>query len=135
MFTVAKLFELLTVNKKLSASKPHVLSALSSLAGIVFLGMFGTFFVAILGSAALWVLFTQMLSSNYSLLAAALTTLAVALVALALVAWLASHLWSRMRGDIDSILNAQTPVIAPVVDGAAGIAGSFLKGLRTRKGA
>lgn len=130
MFTVAKLFELFTVHKKLSASKPHVMSAVTSLAGVLFLGVFGTFFLSLVLASALWVLFTQMLASQYSLLASGLTTVAIALVVLAIAAWIASHLVARMRRDVDLILAAQAPPIQPVVDGAAGIAGAFLKGLR-----
>ena len=132
MFTVAKLIELFAVNKSLSAAKPHVLQALASLGGVVFLGVFGTFFMALVTAAALWVLFTQMLSDGMTLVAASLIAAAAALLVLGVTAWLAGLLWAKLRTTLDGIFRAGTPSFVPVVDEVGNVAGAFINGLRGR---
>lgn len=133
MFTVARLIELFTVHKHVTASKPHVLSAVASLAGIVFLGVFGAFFAAAVLAASLWVLFSQLLLDGASLTVAALVAAGAGVFVLAVAVIAALILWSRVRADVDAVLDMRAPVLGPVVDGAAGIAGSFIKGLRKKK--
>jgi len=132
MFMVKQLIELLSVNKRLNASKPHVLSALSGLAIVVLLGVFGVFLLAMMVSALLWLMYSGMIISGIALMTASLVTGGVTLVLLAITVLFTLRMWSKVRGDVEQVFDAQKPLLGPAVDKAGNVASAFFQGLRQR---
>lgn len=135
MFVVQQLFELLSVNKKLNASKPHVLSALSGLAVVVLLGAFGSFLSAMMACAVLWLIYSGMITAGAALMTAALVTGGVTLILLAITVYAAFRVWANVRGEVERVFDAQKPILSPVVDTAGNVASAFLSGLRRKSAA
>lgn len=132
MSIVSRLVEMLVVNKKLTASKPYVLSALSGLAVVILLGVFGTFLLAMMVSAVLWLIYSQMLVAGAQISTAALVTAGLTVVTLAITAFAGFRVWSTVRHDVEEIFRQQRPLAAPVIDKVSDVAGSFFTGLRRR---
>jgi hypothetical protein len=135
MFMVQQLFELLSVNKKLNASKPHVLSALSGLAVVILLGAFGSFLSAMMVCAVLWLLYSGMITAGAALMTAALVTGGVTLVLLAVTVYAALRVWASVRGEVERVFEAQKPMLSPVMDTAGNVANAFISGLRRKTAA
>lgn len=126
MQILTRIFELVVTGRKLSAAKPHVLSALSSLALVIILGVFATVLAALMVSALIWLLYAQMLMASASIATAGITIAVVTLVILSATVFIALRIWKNVRIEVAEIFRSQTP-LAPVTD----TANAFIDGLMT----
>lgn len=132
MSMITRLIEMFIVNKKLTDSKPYVLSALAGLAVVISLGIFAVFMLAMMVSAVLWLIYGQLLVAGAAISTAALVTAGLTFVTLMMTAFVAFRTWRTVRGDVEEIFRQQRPVAAPVFDKVTDVAGSFVSGLRRR---
>ena len=130
---LGKIVELLSVNTRLQASTPYVLSLLSALVAIVLLGAFATVLTALIAGFGLWLLYSHMLAAGYPIAGALSAALGVFAVFLAVVSFGIHRLWRDVRANLMVLVDVNTPPAAQAINGATSVASAFVGGLLGRR--
>ncbi len=132
MYWMTRLTELWLTHKKLSDSKSFVLKALSGLAIVIVLGVFGAVLLALMLSSALWLGYGSLLSAGAQITLAASVVGIVSALLLIVTLIAALRLWRDVQKDILLIFRSQTPLVGQVADRVGDVAGAFMSGLREK---
>jgi predicted PurR-regulated permease PerM len=130
---LGKIVELLSVNTRLQASAPYVLSLLSALVAIVLMGAFATLLTALVAGFGLWMLYSHMLAAGYPVAGALSAALGVLVIVLAAVIVFIQRLWSGVQQTVVHLVDTNTPPAAQAINGATSVASAFVSGLLGRR--
>ena len=130
---LGKIVELLSVNTRLQASTPYVLSLLSTLVTIILLGAFATVLMALIAGFGLWMLYSHLLAAGYPVVGALSAALGVFVVVLVVVVVCIQRLWSRLQRTLVHLIDTNTPPAAQAINGATSVATAFVTGLLGRR--
>jgi len=126
---LARLFDMLTVNKDLSSTTPDVLQLASSLILLLLAAMFGTTLAALLTGLLLWLGFQALVTSGTNIYLSLTIVVAVAAIIVLLALVIGRKIWRDICLQLTVILYGRTPPIGHL----SHITGSFVNGLLTQK--